>query len=135
QRPGDAEQVLRKAFENNPKQYAYLTMLAMHFYSLQRRDEMISVLNQIKSHAKDYDQAYLNVGDFYLRMGDGDSAIREYKQGMTKDTAKKSAYQKRVIEVLMRQGKRSEAAEINSQILKDDPNDNDARGLAATFML
>jgi tetratricopeptide (TPR) repeat protein len=35
----------------------------------------------------------------------------------------------------MRQGKRAEAAELNSQILKDDPNDNDARGLAATFML
>ena len=35
----------------------------------------------------------------------------------------------------MRQGKRSEAAEINSQILKENPNDNDARGLAATFLL
>jgi tetratricopeptide (TPR) repeat protein len=35
----------------------------------------------------------------------------------------------------MRQGKRTEAAEMNSQILKADPNDNDARGLAATFLL
>jgi tetratricopeptide (TPR) repeat protein len=35
----------------------------------------------------------------------------------------------------MRQGKRADAAELNSQILKDNPNDNDARGLAATFML
>ncbi|HMC58433.1 MAG TPA: tetratricopeptide repeat protein, partial [Candidatus Solibacter sp.] len=43
--------------------------------------------------------------------------------------------QKHIIEVLMRQGKRSDAAEINAQILKADPNDNDARGLAATFLL
>src|ERR1039457_5972697 len=48
---------------------------------------------------------------------------------------RKATYQKHVIEVLMRQGKRDEAAEINSQILKDDPKDNDARGLAATFLL
>jgi tetratricopeptide (TPR) repeat protein len=54
---------------------------------------------------------------------------------MSKDVKKKADYEKRIIEVLMRQGKRSEAAELNSQILKDDPSDNDARGLAATFLL
>ena len=134
-KPGDAEQVLKLAFDNNPKQYGFLNLLAMHYFATQRHDDMVRVLNQIKSHAKDFEQAYLTVGDFYLRTGDGDSAIREFKEGMAKDTAKKAAYQKRIIEVLMRQGKRSEAAEVNSQILKDDPKDNDARGLAATFLL
>src|ERR1039457_1564211 len=134
-KPGDAEQVLKLAFDNNPKQYEYLTLLAMQYFGSQRHDEMVGVLNRIKSHAKDYDRAYLTVGDFYLRTGDGDSAIREYKEGIAKDVKKKATYQKRVIEVLMRQGKRSEAAEINSQILKENANDNDARGLAATFLL
>jgi tetratricopeptide (TPR) repeat protein len=135
QKPDEGEKVLRLAYQNNPKQYGFLTLLAMHYYSLHRRDDMVGVLQQIKGHAKDFDQAYLTVGDFYLRMGDGDSAIREYKEGITKDPKKKSTYQKRVIEVLMRQGKRQEAAEVNTQILKDDPGDNDARGLAATFLL
>jgi tetratricopeptide (TPR) repeat protein len=130
-----AEQVLKQAFQNNPKQYGFLTLLAMHYYGQRRLDQMVSVLNQIKSHAKDYEQAYLTVGDFYLRMGDGDSAIREYKDGIAKDPKKKLVYQKREIEVLMRQGKRPEAAEINAQILKDVPDDNDARGLSATFLL
>jgi tetratricopeptide (TPR) repeat protein len=134
-KPGDAEQVLKLAFDNNPKQYEYLTLLAMHYFGSQRHDEMVGVLNRIKSHAKDYDRAYLTVGDFYLRTGDGDSAIREYKEGIAKDVKKKATYQKRVIEVLMRQGKRNEAAEINSEILKENANDNDARGLAATFLL
>ena len=134
-RPAEAEQILKSAFDNNPKPFGYLTLLAMHYYGRQRHDEMIAVLNQIKSHSKDFDQAFLTVGDFYLRMGDGDSAIREYKEGIAKDAKKKSTYQKRVIEVLMRQGKRSEAAELNAQILKESPNDNDARGLAATFLL
>jgi tetratricopeptide (TPR) repeat protein len=129
------EAILKEAFQNNPKQFGFLTLLAMHYYGQRQRDEMVSVLNQIKSHAKDFDQAYLTVGDFYLRMGDGDSAIREYKEGIQKDPKKKNTYQKRVIEVLMRQGKRPEAAEVNAQILKDTPDDTDARGLAATFLL
>jgi tetratricopeptide (TPR) repeat protein len=135
QKPDEGEKVLKLGYENNPKQYGFLTLLAMHYYSQNRRDDMVNVLQQIKGHAKDFDQAYVTVGDFYLRMGDGDSAIREYKEGMTKDAKKKSTYQKRVIEVLMRQGKRQEAAEVNTQILKDDPADNDARGLAASFLL
>jgi tetratricopeptide (TPR) repeat protein len=134
-RPADAEQVLKLGAQNNPKQFGYLTLLAMHYYRQKQGGLMVGVLNQIKSHAKEFDQAYFTVGDFYLRMGDGDSAIREYREGMSKDAKRKATYEKRIIEVLMRQGKRNEAAELNSQILKDDPNDNDARGLAATFML
>jgi tetratricopeptide (TPR) repeat protein len=135
QKRDEGERVLRLAFQNNPKQYGFLTLLALHFYSQKRREEMVTVLSEIKTHAKDYDQAYLTVGDFYLRMGDGDQAIKEYREGIAKDAKKKSTYQKRIIEVMMRQGKRSDAAEINAQILKDDPTDNDARGLQATFLL
>ena len=134
-KPVDAEQVLKLGAQNNPKQFGYLTLLAMHYYMQKRRDDMVGILNQIKSHAKEFPQAYLTVGDFYLRMGDGDSAVREYREGIAKDVPKKATYEKRIIEVLMRQGKRTEAAELNAQILKDDPSDNDARGLAATFML
>jgi tetratricopeptide (TPR) repeat protein len=131
----EGEAILKRAFQNNPKQYGYLTTLALH-YSLQgRRDEMVAVLQQIKGHAADFDQAYMVVGDFYLRVGDGDTAIREYKEGMAKDPKRKITYQKKMIEVYMRQGKKSDAADLNSQILKDDPNDNDSKGLAATFLL
>jgi tetratricopeptide (TPR) repeat protein len=134
-RPADAEQVLKLGAQNNPTQFGYLTLLAMHYYMQKQRGEMVDVLNQIKSHSKEFEQAYLTVGDFYLRMGDGDSAVREYREGIAKDVKRKATYEKRIIEVLMRQGKRTEAADLNSQILKDDPDDNDARGLAATFML
>jgi len=131
----DEERVLKLAFANNPRQYEYLVELA-RFYGLQnRRDDMLAVLQQIKSYAKDWPQAYQRVGDFYLQTGDGESALREYREGIAKDPKKKPVYEKRIIEVLMRQGKRTEAAEVNSQILKEDPNDSDARSLAAAFLL
>ena len=134
-RKDDAEKLLKLAIQSNPKNYSYLTSLAMHYSLVNRRQDMLDVLAQIKSHAKDFPQAYEKVGNFYLRLGDPDSAIREYKEGMTKDPTRKSLYQKSVMEVLIRQGKRGEAAEVNQQILKDNPNDSDARSLEASFLL
>ena len=134
-KPADGEQGLKLAAQNNPKQFQYLVMLAYHYGQQNRREDMVGVLQQIKSHAAEWDQAYLKVGDFYVVLGDGDSALKEYRAGMSKDPKNKIAYQKHIIEVLMRQGKRTEAAEVNSQILKTKPEDNDARGLAATLLL
>jgi tetratricopeptide (TPR) repeat protein len=132
---GDGEQVLKLAMANNPKQFSYMTMLALHYSLQRRRDDMVGVLQQIKAHAKEFDQAYVTVGDFYLRIGDMESAVREYREGMSKDPSKKAAYEKRIIEVNLRQGKRAEASELANQILKEDPNDSDARSLEASVML
>ncbi|MBZ5725511.1 MAG: tetratricopeptide repeat protein [Acidobacteriia bacterium] len=131
----EGEQVLKLAVQNNPKQYRFLTFLAMHYALQNRRDDMLGVLQQIKSHSRDWDLAYFTVGDFYVLLGDGESALKEYREGLSKEPKKKVEYQKRIIEVLMREGKRPEAADVNAQILKDNPNDPDARGLAASVML
>ena len=131
----DGEEILKLAYRNNPTQYSFLSRLALHYFTQNRRQDMLTVLDQIKAHAKDYDRAYLDVGDFYFRLGDGEAAIREYREGIARDPKAKLTYQKRVIEVLMQQKKPAEAAAINSEILKDNPNDTDARGLAATFLL
>ncbi len=131
----DGEQVLKLAIANNPKQFSYMTMLALHYSLQRRRDDMVGVLQQIKAHAKEFEQAYVTVGDFYLRIGDMESAVREYREGISKDSSHKSIYEKRIIEVYLRQGKRAEASEIANQILKEDPNDSDARSLQASVML
>ena len=131
----EAEQILKTGAANNPKQIAFLVSLAGHYSSLQRHDEMVATLNQIKGHFKDFDRAYLVVGDFYLRNGDITEALNQYKEGITADPKQKTTYQKRMIEVLMRQNKRNEAAEIAAAILKDNPKDTDARGLQASLSL
>jgi tetratricopeptide (TPR) repeat protein len=131
----EGEKILKLAFQNNPKKFSFLRALALHYSLLHRRDDMVAVLQQIKSRSKDFDQAYFVVGDFYMLLGDGDSAVKEYREGMAKDSKRKAAYQKRIIEALMRQGKRNEAAQINAEILKDNPDDNDAKGLEASLLL
>jgi len=134
-RPNEGEKLLKAAIANNPKQYLFLSLLAAHYYGMKRRDDVVRVLGEIKSHAKEFSQAYLTAGDFYLRMGEPEEAIKQYKEGIANDTKQKVTYQKRIIEVLMRQGKRTEAAELNSEILKSNPKDNDAHALSAWLML
>jgi tetratricopeptide (TPR) repeat protein len=131
----DGEKLLKLAFQNNPKEYIFLATLAAHYSVENRRQEMIGVLQQIKSHSKDFPRAYQLVGDFYVRLGDPDSAIREFKEGISKDPTRKATYQKDIMSVLIAQHKRGDAAEINQQILKDNPNDSDARSLEAGFLL
>jgi tetratricopeptide (TPR) repeat protein len=131
----DAEAVLKSGYQNNPKQFLFLISLAEQYLRENRRDDMLGVLQQIKSKAGEFPMAYFEVGDFYLRVGDGDSAIREYKEGIGKDGKNKAVYQKRIIEVLMKQGKRTDAAGYVEQILKDNPKDPDARGVEATLAL
>jgi tetratricopeptide (TPR) repeat protein len=135
QKTGQAEQLLKEAIQNNPKNHQYMERLAYHYGALGRHDDMLNVLAQIKAHANDFDAVYSVVGDFYLRIGDTDSALREYREGIQKDPKRKSLYQHDVISTLIRQGKRAEAAEVNNEILKENPKDADAKSLAATFLL
>jgi tetratricopeptide (TPR) repeat protein len=131
----EGEATLKLAFQNNPKVYDFLVLLAEQYSIEQRTADMERVLQEIKGHAADYPNAYFAVAAFYLRLGNADGAIREYREGMAKDPKRKLAYEKYIIEVLMRQGKRSEAADLNAQILKSNPDDSDAKGLEASLLL
>jgi tetratricopeptide (TPR) repeat protein len=131
----EAEQILKAGAANNPKQIAFLVSLASFYSGLKRHDDMVATLNRIKGHVKDYDRAYLVVGDFYFRNADMAEALKQYQEGMAADPKQKATYQKRMIEVLMRQNRRAEAADIDQAILKDNPKDSDARGLQASLLL
>jgi tetratricopeptide (TPR) repeat protein len=131
----EAESVLKRAVETHPADYNLQVLLAAHYFSVNNRPEMTKILNGLKSHFKDFPEAFFKAGDFYFRIGDADQAIRQYQEGMTADGAHKIDYQKRVIEVLIRQGKTAQAYEKDIEILKENPKDPDARGLKASFLL
>jgi len=133
--PDQAEMVLKKAIENNPKKFELQINLAQHYTTRRRRDEVVRVLENLKSHAKEYPQAFEQVGGFYFRLGDGAEAIRQYEEGVKANPDRKAFYQKLIIEVLMAQGKKEEAKKVNDAILAANPKDNDALGLQASLLL
>ncbi|HEY1218937.1 MAG: tetratricopeptide repeat protein [Bryobacteraceae bacterium] len=128
------EQTLKLAYRNNPKSYTFLTSLAMHYSYQGRKDDMLRVLQQIKT-LKDFPDGYLVVGDFYRRLGDTDSATKEYRRGQSQDPKRKTMYQKRIVEALMSRGKAAEAEDINRQILKDNPQDSFAKEVEGSLLL
>jgi tetratricopeptide (TPR) repeat protein len=134
-RVAESEALLKSGVANNPKDIKYLTMLAAHYYQQNQRAAMVRVLDEIDSRAKEVPTAYETSGDFYLRVGDGNEALRHYKMGLQADPAREPVYQKRIIEILMRQGKKTAAANLNDQILKKTPKDTDARSLRASLLL
>lgn len=131
----EGEALLKKAAANNPKEYQFKVLLAAHYFSNGNRPEGTKVLDELKANFKDYPQAYFTAGDFYLRLNDSAMAIKQYEEGEQKDSAHKVDYQKRVIEVLVREGKTAQAYDKNLEILKESPKDPEARGLKATFLL
>ena len=128
------EQTLKLGYRNNPKAYAFLTSLAMHYSFQGRKDDMLKVLQQIKS-LRDFPDGYLVVGDFYRRLGDTDSANKEYREGQARDPKRKTVYQKRIVEAFMARGKAAEAEDINRQILKDNPQDSFAKEVEGSLLL
>ncbi|MEX2264894.1 MAG: tetratricopeptide repeat protein [Bryobacteraceae bacterium] len=130
-----AEEILKRCIADNPKLLDFHVLLGAHYFRQGKREEMGRVLAAMKAGNKDLPEVYEKAGDFYFRTGDASEAVRQYQEGMAANADRKSRYRKRTIEVLAAQGRMAEAAKINEEILKDDPEDTDALGLRASLML
>ena len=128
------EQTLKLAYRNNPKSYGFLTSLATQYSFQGRKDDMLKVLQQIKS-VKDFPDGYVVVGNFYRRLLDTDSAIKEYREGQARDPKRKTMYQKLMVEAFMSRGKAAEAEDVNRQILKDNPQDSFAKEVEGSLLM
>ena len=134
-RPAEAEQILKTAIANNPKDFSFRTLLAGFYFSQGNRSEMTRVLTEMKNNFKDFPQAYITAGDFYARINEFDTAMKQYQEGEQKDSGNRSEYEKRQIELLLREGKKEQAYSKTLDMLKANPKDLDARALQANFML
>jgi tetratricopeptide (TPR) repeat protein len=131
----DAETVLHSAISSNPKDPALRLELARFYFVTGNNDALLTLLKQMKSNLKDFPQAYMQAGDFYVRVNQFDNALKQYEEGIQKDPKQKISYLKHEIEAYVRQNNLTLAKSKNEEILKEDPKDPEARGLRATFLL
>jgi tetratricopeptide (TPR) repeat protein len=131
----EAEGILKSAIQNNPKNTQLRLSLAQFYFGANKREELVTLLGQMKANLKEFPDAYFQSGDFYSRVSQFDEAIKQYEEGIQKDPSKRNTYLKREIEVYVREGKTDVAFKQNEVILKDDPKDPEARALKATFLL
>src|SRR6185437_728030 len=121
-----AETVLKDAIRNNPKDTQLRLTLAQFYYGTNNRTQLVALLDQMKADLKQFPDAYLQSGDFYLRVNSIDEAINQYEEGIKKDSSRRNTYLKHEIEAYVRAGKTNEAYAKNDLILKNDPKDPEA---------
>src|ERR1700722_13760071 len=85
---------------------------------------------------KRFPEGHLLAGDFFLvRAREYDRARFQYEAGAKSQPHDKSAYQKRLVELMATIGQNQEASHLLDTILADNPKDNDAIAMRAALML
>jgi tetratricopeptide (TPR) repeat protein len=136
-RVADAQSILQQKVQNNPKVADGYLQLAAHHFSLKQRDEMMASLQRITSNKQDFPKGNLLVGDFFLRTRELDLAMQHYQEG-AKNASKaedKHSYQKRMVEVLVKQNKKDEAQQLIQEVLKENDKDPEAIAIRASLSL
>ncbi len=130
-RPSDAENVLKRKIANNAKNSFFVTQLCRYYWSAGKRDEADVCLARITSHPQEFLEGHLDAGNFYAENGDWSAASKEYEAGLQANPTSKLTYQKRLATIFLSAGKRPEAEKVLDQVLKEHPEDDDARASRA----
>lgn len=77
-RKGEAEAILKRKVSKNPKNGLYRVELARFYSRSGRSAEMRSVLDGMTGDPKNFPQAHLDAGDFYMDGRNWEDARREY---------------------------------------------------------
>jgi len=131
----DAERIMRAKIDNNPKVADNYLQLAAHYYSQKRRPEMLATLERLSSNTTDFPTAPLLAGDFFLRIKDLDLAMQQYEKGAKQNDKDRHMFQKRMIETLVLQDRKQQATDLLTQILKEDPKDDEALAIRASLQM
>jgi tetratricopeptide (TPR) repeat protein len=131
----DAERILKSKVEHNPKAVDARLQLAAHYLTTQQKPEMLATLNAITADTTQFPTGRIRVGDFFLRTREYDLALQNYQEGLKSDPKQKSVYQKRIVEVYVKQNKRDEAFQLIKDVLKADEKDPEAIAMKASLTM
>jgi len=131
----DAENILKRGLERNPKATVFASNLAWHYHAAGRSDEALRIIEHLKNIGRGTPRIYHTVGSLYMRLGRRDDAIRYYQEGIQAEPKESNYYRKRLAESLITERKYSEAVKTIESVIKDDPKDAEARLLRGSLYL
>ncbi|MBC8165153.1 MAG: tetratricopeptide repeat protein [Bryobacteraceae bacterium] len=134
-RQADAEKIAQQKVANNPKVAEVHLQLAAHYYTVKDRQQMLEALKPLESDPKAFPNALLQTGDFFARIREYDLAAQKYQDGAKRYPTDKNKYQKRLVEILVKQNLKDKAVQLVNDILKDDPKDSEAIAIRASLSL
>ena len=136
-RSRDAEQVLREALQQQPKQNDLQLAMVKFLLSQGKRDEAVSTLEgYIKAEPDEYALRF-QLAELQQAMGKADDARGVYETIIAAADTKPDGLKARdlLARLLIKQGQSDRAGDLVSQVLKENPHDNDALILRATMSL
>jgi len=134
-RPADAENILIRKVQDNPKDSAYILQLANHYAGVQKKTEMEAAIQLFLKNPGGDSQVRLKAGDFYAAIGDWGRAVQQYNAGVRDSGTDKLIYENRIAKALLVQNKREEALKVLNATVAKFPDDREARSLRASLLL
>lgn len=128
-RDGDAEALILRKCDNNPKTSTFWLQLAGHYHRTKQPDKRDETLRHLTGNPSDFPTAPMEVGGFFMRLSDYDRAIQQFEAGVQRYPDQKGEYRFRIAEVLASQDRMAEALRVAEQVLEEDPDNDRARVL------
>ena len=125
QRWPDAEAQYRSSIALDPHNLSSRIAL-IGLYLQQKQDpQAIQAAQEAKAAFKDSSQGYRLLGDLYFRIGNTQAALDEYT-ALYKEHPRDLEVKRNLIQLLLAENRMGEAAKLNDEILKSNPNDGRA---------
>jgi len=131
----EAEAVLRLRVEKNPTLTLATIQLADHYANQNNTAAMNATLQRLRDARASMSGARMGLGEFYTAHKYYDQALQQFQQAIQEDPGNEIAYRKKMVTVLISQGKRDQAESNLDEILKRVPTDPDALRVKASFDL
>ena len=126
-RAADAENILKLKVSNNPKQAAFILELARSYAAAQKPPEVNATVQKLTGDPADFPDGRKLAGDFYISVGRPDEALRQYQEGLKAKPKDQTIYRKRIVAIFAAQRKWPEALQLLEVVLKDKPDDQEAK--------
>lgn len=134
-RPAEAEQILQLKSSKNPSNARYVIQLAAYYWGTNRKPEAEEQLNRILASKENFPGGRFLVGDFYVRAREFGKAMEQYQKGAEEQPNEKAGFQKRMVPMLLIQGKNDEASRLLAEVLKENPKDDAAIAMRSSMAL
>jgi tetratricopeptide (TPR) repeat protein len=122
----DAEDILKLKVANNPNQPSYVTQLCRLYWRLGKQEQALDLTSKMLATDGTSSLRHLAAGDFYGSVERWRDATQQFELAMTIAPSQKVLFQKRIADVLLAQGNKTQAAKVVDDILKQEPRDPEA---------
>lgn len=123
----DAENILKLKVSNNPKQAVAILELARFYAMSQNPAGVNGTIDKLLTDKTAFPDGRLIAGDFYGSVGRPQEALQQYQEGLQASPKDPLPYRRRIAGILTGQRKWPEALAQIEAILKEKPEDSDAK--------